>query len=452
MQDTETEWSMVMNKKQPDTSWSLKNFANQTFHIEEENSTIKTEIMAGVTSFIAISYIIAVNASIMSTTGMNYQAVLIATVLSAVIGCLLMAFLANSPLIIAPGMSDNAFFAFTLVGAFGLTSQQALAVVFTAGVIYTLIAASKIAPKLAAAIPGTLISSMGVAIGFFIMFLGLKNSGIIVGNPDTFVTLGNLSNPLPLTTLLTLIVAVVLFVKRIKGNFLLTIIVGTLLGILTGVVNVSEIGSISLTLTPFFEGVWQMDFSRFFSSEFWMAVFALLILVIFQNMGSQLSMLPDKKKFPKAFLANGISVLASAAIGCNSTSTTAEGATGVAAGGRTGLTSLTAGLLFIPALFALPILSLIPTSAIAPILIIVGVNMVQGNIGKIPFDDFSEAFPALFTVIMTVLTFNIADGIAFGFITYTILKVAKKDTSELTNTTIALSGIFILYFVLTFLN
>lgn len=440
-----------MSKKQPNSSWSLKEFTNQTFHIHEENSTIKTEVLAGLTSFISISYIIAVNASILSTTGMNYEAVLIATVISAVIGCLLMAFLANSPLIITPGMSDNAFFAFTLVGAFGLTSQQALTVVFTAGVIYTLIAASKVAPKLASAVPGTLISGMGVAIGFFIMFLGLKDGGVIVGNEGTLVALGNLGDPLPLTTLLTLLIAVVLFVKNVKGNFLLTIIAGTLLGILTGVVNVSEIGSFSLSLAPFFAGVGQFDFNVFLTTDFWIAVFALLILVIFQNMGSQLSMLPDKKKFPRAFLANGISVMTSAVIGCNSTSTTAEGATGVAAGGRTGLTSLTAGLLFIPALFILPILGLIPMSAIAPILIIVGVNMVQGNIGKINFDDFSEAFPALFTVIMTVLTFNIADGIAFGFIAYAILKVAKKDTAELTSTTTVLAAIFVLYFVLTYI-
>lgn len=441
-----------MGKNQSDANWSLKRLANQTFHIEEENSTIKTEIMAGLTSFISISYIIAVNASILSTAGMNYQAVLIATVVSAVIGCLLMAFLANSPLIITPGMTDNAFFAFTLVGALGLTSPQALAVVFTTGVLFTLIASSKVGPKLATAIPGTLISGMGVAIGFFIMFLGLKNSGMIVGNPDTFVALGNLSEPLPFTTLLTLIIAVVLFVKGIKGNFLLTIVIGSILGVFTGVVNIGETDSATLTLIPFFDGVWQMDFSQFLTTEFWMAVFALLILVVFQNMGSQLSMLPDKKKFPKAFLANGISVMLSAAIGCNSTSTTSEGATGVAAGGRTGLTALTAGLLFIPALFALPLLSLIPTSAIAPILIIVGVNMIQGNIGQIPFTDFSEAFPASFTVIMTILTFNIADGIAFGFIAYTILKLAKKDTSELTNTTLVLSSIFVLYFVLTFLT
>lgn len=441
-----------MKKKQQDSSWSLKEFAYRTFRIQEEDTSIKTELLAGLTSFIAISYIIAVNASILSTTGMDYQAVLIATVISAVIGCLLMAFLANSPLIITPGMSDNAFFAFTLVGAFGLTSRQALTVVLTAGVIYTVIAASKIAPRLAAAIPGSLISGMGVAIGFFIMFLGLKDGGIIVGNEGTLVALGNLSEPLPLTTLLTLLLAVILFVKNIKGNFLLTIIAGTLIGILTGVVNVSEIGSFTFTLASFFAGVGQFDFSQFLSTDFWMAVFALLILVIFQNMGSQLSMLPDKKKFPKAFLANGISVLASAVVGCNSTSTTAEGATGVAAGGKTGLTSLTAGLLFIPALFILPLLDLIPMSAIAPILIIVGVNMVQGNIGKIHFDDFTEAFPALFTVIMTVLTFNIADGIAFGFIAYTILKITKKDTTELTNTTIILSAVFVLYFVLTYIN
>lgn len=441
-----------MSKTQLNSSWALKEFTNQMFHIPEANSSIKTELLAGLTSFISISYIIAVNATILSTTGMNYPAVLIATVISALIGCLLMAFLANSPLIITPGMSDNAFFAYTLVGAFGLTSREALTVVLISGVIYTIIAASKAASKLVSAIPSTLISGMGVAIGFFIMFLGLKDGGIIVGNEGTLVALGNLNEPLPLSTLLTLLVAVVFFIKKVKGNFLLTIIAGTIIGILTGVVNVSEIAQFSFSFKPFLAGIGQFDFTLLASRDFWMAVFVLLIMAVFQNMGSQLSMLPDKKKFPRAFLANGISIMVSAMIGCNSTSTTAEGATGVAAGGKTGLTSLTAGLLFIPALFILPLLSLIPMSAIAPILVIVGVNMVQGNISKLQFDDFAEAFPTLFMVIMTLLTFNIADGIAFGFIAYTLLKITKKDAAELTNTTIVLSVIFVIYFILSYIN
>ncbi|MFL2101564.1 NCS2 family permease [Desemzia sp. FAM 23991] len=440
-----------MSGKQHETTWSLKEFTNRKFHIPEEKTTIKTEILAGLTSFISISYIIAVNASVLSTTGMDYGAVTVATVFSAVVGCLLMAFLANSPLIITPGMSDNAFFAFTLVGAFGLTSPQALTVVLVVGILFTLIAASKLAPKLASAIPGTLVSGMSVAIGFFVMFLGLKDGGIIVGNEGTLVALGNLSEPLPLTTLLTLLIAVILFERKVPANFLISILAGTLIGIVTGVVNLSELTDFSFSLTPFLEGVGQFDFSIMATLDFWIAVFALLMMVLFQNLGSQLSMLPDRKKMPKAFLSNAISTLTSAVLGCNSTSTTAEGATGVAAGGRTGLTSLTAGLLFIPALFILPILTLIPMSAVAPILIIVGASMIQGNIKKIPFDDFSDAFPALFTIIMTVLTFNIADGIAFGFISYTLLKVVKNDTKELTGTTVLLSIVFILYFVLNFI-
>lgn len=440
-----------MNRKQQSNSWSLKEFTHQKFNILEENSTIKTELLAGLTSFISISYIIAVNASVLSTTGMDYGAVTIATVFSSVIGCLLMAFLANSPLIITPGMSDNAFFAFTLVGALGLTSPQALTVVLVVGILFTLIASSKIAPKLASAIPATLVSGMSVAIGFFVMFLGLKDGGIIVGNEGTLVALGNLSDPIALTTLLTLLIAVILFEKKVAANFLISIIAGTLIGVGTGIVNLSELTDFSFSLTPFLEGVGQFDFSAMLHLDFWIAVFALLMLVLFQNLGSQLSMLPDRKKLPKAYLSNAISTLVSAVLGCSSTSTTAEGATGVAVGGRTGLTSLTTGLLFIPALFILPILSLIPMSAVAPILIIVGASMIQGNIKKIPFDDFSDAFPALFTIIMTILTFNIADGIAFGFITYTILKLVKKDTKELTGTTVLLSIIFILYFVLSFI-
>lgn len=440
-----------MSHKQSSMSVSIQDFVKRRFNIVEEESTIKTELLAGMTSFISVSYIIAVNASVLSTTEMNYAAVTVATVLSSVIGCLLMAFLANSPLIITPGMGDNAFFAFTLVGAFGLTSPQALTVVLVVGILFTIIAASKIAPKLASAIPGTLVSGMSVAIGFFIMFLGLKDGGIIVGNEGTLVALGNLNDPLPLTTLISLVIALILFERKVPANFLLSIVAGTLVGIATGVVDLSKMSSFSLSLTPFANGIAQFDFSLLLSPNFWIAVFALLMLALFQNLGSQLSMLPDRNKLPKAYLANGISVLAASVMGCNSTCTSAEGATGVAAGGKTGLTSLTAGLLFIPALFILPILSLIPMSAVAPILIIVGVSMVQGNIKKIPFDHFSDAFPALFTVIMTVLTFNIADGIAFGFISYTLLKIVKNETKELTGMTILLSIVFVIYFVLNYL-
>ncbi len=426
----------------------MSNIIEKLYGVSNEKSSVKTEVLAGVTSFVSISYIIAVNAALLSSTGMPYEAVAISTIICSLIGCLLMSFLANSPLILVPGMGDNTFFVFTLVGSFGLTWQQGLTVVLFTGLIFILTSATRLATSLVSAIPKSLISGMSAGIGFFIAFLGLQNGGIVVASESTFVTLGDLSSPVALTTLITLLIILVLFLRNIQGSFLIGIISGTFIGYLLGIVDTGSLAGGMLSLSSFGQVTFAFDFSRIFTANFWIAVFSLCMLVIFQNMGAQLSILPDDGKFPKSFLSNAIVTVIAPALGCCSMSSAAESATGVAAGGKTGLTSLVAGLLFIPALFLMPLFKLIPMSAVAPILIIVGCLMVSNNIKNIDFADFTEGFPVYLMLIIMPLSFNIANGIAFGFISYALLKVITGKKAEVSKTVYGLSLLFLIYFIL----
>ena len=224
---------------------------NKLFNIQNENTTIRTEVVAGLTSFMTVSYIIVVNGAILSLAGMPYEAVTIATVISSFVGCMLMALRANSPLILIPGMGDNAFFVFTLVISLGLTWQQALAAVLLAGIVFTLTTVTKGAVYLARSIPTSMINAMTAGIGFFIAFLGLKNGGLIIASESTFVTLAKLSDPYALTTLLTLLIMVPLFLRNVKGNFLIGIIGGTFIGALFGIVDFSSLRDFSFSFSGY---------------------------------------------------------------------------------------------------------------------------------------------------------------------------------------------------------
>ncbi|WHY79574.1 NCS2 family permease [Neobacillus sp. WH10] len=417
------------------------------FQLQEANTSIRTEGIAGLTSFMTVAYIIAVNGAILSQVGMPYEAVTIATLICCFLGCMLMALWANSPLLIVPGMGDNAFFVFTLVFSFGLTWQQALAVVLIAGIIFTLTTVTKGAFYLSQSIPNSMINAMTAGIGLFIAFLGLKNGRLIVASEGTFVKLGDLADPYALTTILTLLILVPLFLRNVKGNFLIGIIVGTIIGSMLGIVDFSTLRDFSFSFSGYDQIFFAFDFSQIGTINFWTAVFSLSIVIIFQNMGAQLGMLPDKSKFRKSFQANAFSIIGAGFFGCSPTTTAAESATGIAAGGRTGLTSFTAGLLFIPALFLIPLFKVIPDAAIAPVLIIVGCLMVQ-NLKEIPFSDFTEAFPAYLMMAIMPLSFSIANGIAFGFIAYPILKLVTGRRKEISVTMYIIAFFFLLYFIL----
>ncbi|WP_043930225.1 NCS2 family permease [Bacillus sp. EB01] len=419
---------------------------NQLFNIDSANSTIRTEILAGLTTFMTVAYIIVVNGAILSQAGMPYEAVTIATVICSFVGCMLMALWANSPLVLVPGMGDNAFFVFTLVFAFGLTWQQSLAAVLIAGIVFAVAAVTKGAAWLSRSIPQSMIHSMTAGIGLFIAFLGLKNGGVIVANEGTFVALGNLGDPHALTTLLTLAILLPLFLKNIKGNFLLGIIAGTVIGGLLGIVDFSVLGDFSLSFSGYESIFLAFDFSEIGTVNFWTAVFSLSMVIIFQNMGAQLGMLPDKTKFKRSFQANAFSVIGAGLFGSSPITTAAESATGIAAGGRTGLTSFTTGILFIPALFLIPLFKVIPNEAIAPVLIIVGCLMAQ-SLKQIPFDDITDAFPAYLMLVIMPLTFSIANGLAFGFIAYPLVKLVTGRKNEISTAMYVIAFFFLLYFI-----
>ncbi|MGG3562887.1 NCS2 family permease [Neobacillus rhizosphaerae] len=425
----------------------MNKILNGLFHIEKAKSSIRTEVLAGLTSFMTVAYIIAVNGAILSKAGMPYEAVTLVTVISCFLGCMLMALWANSPLVLIPGMGDNAFFVFTLVFSLGLSWQQALAVVFIAGIVFFLTTVTKGADYLSRSIPKSMIHSMTAGIGLFIAFLGLKNGGIIEASEGTFVQLGDLGSPHTLTTILTLVILVPLFLRNVKGNFLIGIIAGTLIGALLGIVDFSSLRDFSLSFSGYDQIFLAFDFSEIGTVNFWTAVFSLSMVIIFQNMGAQLGMLPDKSKFQRSFQANALSVISAGLLGCSPTTTAAESATGIAAGGKTGLTSFTTGLLFLPALFLVPLFKVIPNEAIAPVLIIVGCLMVQ-SLKEIPFNDFTEAFPAYLMMAIMPLSFSIANGIAFGFIAYPILKVVTGRKKEVSVTMYVIAFFFLLYFIL----
>lgn len=425
----------------------------QFFQVQEKGSSIKTEIEASVTSFVSVVYIVAVNALTLSQTGMSYNSVMIATILTTALSNMLMGLYAHSPLILAPGMSDNAFFTYILVGAFAFTWQESLSIVFIVGVLFFFLTYFNIASKLLLAIPETMIKGMSAGVGFFLIFLGLKNSEIIVSSPDTLVALNNIFQPIPLTMLATLLIGLVLFIRNVRGNFLLTIILGVIISIILGV---TDIGSFSYSLIdehtvhPF---AFRFDFSSILSVNYWIAVFSLLILVVFQNLGTQISFLnsEDSSILKKTLESNALSVVMASLLGCSSTCTSAEGATGITVGGKSGLTSFLVGVYFLFTIVLVPFIALIPLAVISALLIIVGSLLVAGNLKDIDFTDFTDYFPAILMVLMMMLTFNITDGIGWGFMFYTFIKVFSGNRVSISKTMYVLTGIFVLYFILKFI-
>lgn len=407
---------------------------------------LRTEIIAGATSFMTVAYVVAVNAAVLSLVGMPFDAVVIATVLTSMLGCFLMAFWADSPLVVVPGMGDNAFFVYTLVLAWGFTWQQSLTITLFAGIVFALVAFFGGANYLLGQVPTNLVRAMSAGIGLFLCFVGLKNGGLIVHDEDTFVALGDFTSPTVLTTILTLLVLLPLYLRNMKGSFLMSIIIGTLIGIAFGIVDISNIQGFGLNMDEYSQILGAYDFSIVTSFDFWIALFSLSMMLIFQNMGAQLGVLPEREKFPRSFKAFSLSIIGASFFGSSATVSAAESSTGIAVGGRTGLTPLTTGLLFLPTLFIVPLLKLIPMSAIAPIFIIVGALLLQ-NLREIPLDDLTEGFPAYLMLAVMPLTFSITNGIAFGFIAYPIVKIATGRKHEVTPIVYMVATLFLLYFI-----
>lgn len=408
--------------------------------------------MAGFISFVTIVYIVAVNASILQDAGIPMEAGILATVFTAFAGALLMAFWVNAPIILVPGMGINALFTYTLCHTMGLSWQEALAAVFVSGILFAVIAFTRAATVLSRAIPASLKEAITVGIGLFLTFIGLQKGGLIVTNPSTFVALGELSSPHVIVTLATLVITLILFVRNVPGNFLIGIAAGTGLGFLFGIVTPG--GGSSFSFAEYANVFSGFSFGGIWTLPFWIATFSLAMVIVFENIGlihGHTAMAGQPQKFRRALQANAVSAALSGMLGSSPTVATVESAAGIAAGGRTGLTSLVTGTLLLGSLGLIPVVKMIPDGAIAPVLIIIGALMLQ-NVQNINLKDFSEGFPAFLIIAIIPLSYSIVDGIAFGFVAYPLLKLALGKRREVPALMYVISGLFLLNLVLPVLT
>lgn len=409
------------------------------FKITENKSTLKTEIIAGITTFMTMVYILAVNPSILSAAGMDKDAVFTATALSAIVATLVMALVAKLPFALAPGMGLNAFFAFTVVLGMGYSWEFALTAVFLEGIIFILLTAFNIRELIVNSIPLNLKHAVSVGIGLFIAFIGLKGTGLIVDNPATLVGLGDMRNPAVLVGLAGVIIIGVLLAKKVKGAILVGILASTIIGIFVGITVIPDNFSL-VSLPPSIEPIFfKFDFSQVFTLDMLIVLFTFLFVDMFDTVGtlvgvsSKADMLDKDGNVPRvkqALFADAIGTTVGAMLGTSTVTTYVESAAGVAEGGKTGMTALTVAGMFVLALFFAPIFMIIPAAATAPALIIVGLFMIS-PIMKIDLDDFTEAIPAFFTIIMMPLTYSIAEGIVFGMLSFVILKLLTGRYKEI---------------------
>ena len=430
------------------------NWMDRYFGLQENDTTVKREMTAGVVGFFTVVYIIAVNSLILSEAGMPLEAAIVATIAASVFGCLIMGFWGNVPILLVPGMGINALFSYTMVQSMGLSWQEALAVVFVSGVIFVAVAFTRFAKMLSAAVPHSLKEAITVGLGLFLMLIGLEKGGIVERGTSSILALGSLAEAQVLATVLTFLVAIVLFIRNVPGNFLITIVVGTVIASFFGLIDFGSMNESSINAAEAFAVFGALSFGNILSMTFWVAVFSLTMVLVFENIGlvhGQVAFIERPEKFGRAFQATSVSAMTSGVFGTSPTVATVESAAGMTAGGRTGLTTITAGLLFLVASFFIPVIKLIPDSAIAPILIIIGGLMLQ-NIKNLDMKDMTESFPALLIVALIPFTYSIADGIAFGFILYPILKIATGRGREVSPSLFVIASLFLANFVFHYLS
>lgn len=423
---------------------------NKLFKLKEHNVTFKGEALAALTSFFASIYIIIVNASILSDGGISVEPLIISTVFASVSGCLIAAFISNAPLIVMPGMGINALLTYTIVNTLGLTFFEALAAIFVAGILFAIIAVTPIAKILMEAIPHHLKESITIGIGLFIAFLGLQKSGLVVNSESSLVQLGNISDSNVILFFVIMIVTLVLFLKNVRGAFLISIIFGTALAALCGIVDIKGIEYTLPDFNGYREIFFKLDFGMLFNVKFWISTFSLTLILVFENIGilhaQTGKILNAPEKASKSLVAVSLATISCSLLGCSPPVSTVEGNAGMEDGGRTGLTSVLCGLLFLMSLLFIPYISIIPNSAIAPILIILGCLMAQ-DLKNLNYDDFSEFFPCFAVIITIPLTYSIIDGIAIGFILYPLCKIFTKKYKEVKLPMYICGLIFLIYFI-----
>ena len=423
------------------------------FKLSEHNTNVKTEVVAGITTFMTMGYIIMVNPGILSATGMDFGALITATCLSTAFATIFMAFYANYPFALAPGMGLNAFFAFGVVLGMGISWEAALAAVFINGVIFLLLTLTTARESIFNAIPMNLKLATSVGIGLFIAFIGFTQAGIVVANPDTYVALGNFHDPKVLLSVFGLVVAGLLLARKVKGALLISILVTSLTGMIFGIVPWPEgIVSPPPSLSPI---LFKMDFKAALNFGLIPIIFTFTFVDLFDTLGtlvgvaSKANMLDKDGKLPrinKALAVDAVGTIAGAALGTSTVTTYVESASGVAEGGRTGLTSLVTGVLFLLALFFSPIVTAIPGQATAPALILVGLFMMEPVL-KIDLSDYTEAIPAFLTIILMPLTYSIAEGLVMGVLSYVVIKLVSGKYRDVSPVMFILALFFVIRFI-----
>jgi adenine/guanine/hypoxanthine permease len=423
------------------------------FQLKDNKTTVRTEILAGITTFMTMAYILAVNPSILSATGMDKNALFTATALASVIATLVMALVAKLPFALAPGMGLNAFFAFTVVLGMGHSWQFALTAVFLEGIIFIILTAFNIRELIVNAIPMAMKHAVSAGIGLFIAFIGLQNAGVIVNNDAVLVGLGDMGSAPVILALSGLVLTGVLLALKVKGALLIGILVVTVVGIPFSVTNLPESSLVSLppSIAPIFM---KFEFSEIFTLDMLIVLFTFLFVDMFDTVGTlvgvsdKAGMLDKQGRVPRvkqALFADAIGTTAGAMLGTSTVTTYVESAAGVAEGGKTGLTSLSVAGMFAIALFFAPVFTMVPGAATAPALILVGFFMMS-PILKINFEDYTESIPAFLTILMMPLTYSIAEGIVFGMLAYVLLKLLTGKQKDLTVVMIILAVLFILKF------
>ena len=435
-----------------------KGIVERFFKLQEKGTTVKTEVLAGLTSFVAMGYIIFVNPSILADAGIPKEAAIAATIWATVIATTLMGLWANFPVGVAPGMGLNAFFAYYVCGVMGLHWTVALGAVFISGVVFLLLTVTRARQMIIDAVPMNLKSSIVVGIGLFIAFIGLKGAGIVVKHDATLVTLGTVTAPGPLLACLGLLVTGALMAFKVQGSMLIGVVLTTVAGMLVGACPAPEsLGAMVSMNVPSLAPIFlKLDIMGALNYGLISIIFSFTIVELFDNMGTLIGLsrkagMMDEKghieNLDKALMTDSVGTLASSLLGTSTVTSYVEGAAGIAQGGRTGLTALVIALLFALSLFFAPFIGLVPAFATAPALLIVG-SLMMMEVVHINFTDPTEGIPAFLTIIMMPLTYSIASGFAFGFVAYAALKLFSGRYREVSPVMWVVCIVFIINFIM----
>ncbi|WP_052356652.1 NCS2 family permease [[Clostridium] dakarense] len=415
-----------------------------------QKNQIKTDVLAGCTTFIASVYIIMTNALILSDAGISQDAAMIATIFTCSLSTILMGLFSDTPLIVVPGMGINSLFTYTIVNSMGLSWQDALGAVFVSGIIFTIIASTKLTPILLKSIPSNLKHAITVGVGFLILFIGLQKSGLVVTNENTMVGLGNVANKETLLSIITLLIILILHIRNVNGNLLISIIIGSVLSLIMGVTTLNNVDMTMFNMGAFKDVFLGMSFKNILSIPFIVAVFSITIVIVFENMGilyGQMEAIGKVEEFQKPFKIAGISNMIAGMFGTSPTIVAAENFSGISAGGKSKIAAFTSGILFLLSLFLIPVLKLIPNGVISSVLIFIGILMIQ-TFFDIEKGDVIDTIAMILIITLIPFTYNIVNGIALGFIVYTLLRIASGKGKEISPAMYILTGLFILSFIM----